>query len=154
MMAARMDHGVLVLAVLLAVASTPDVTGANADACEGTEEDPRPERAPDPSLKGAVAKICRKGTCQRAGFPGEVRVWRNKQDRVRLLEYRGYGCFHFSISYYDPKGKFLVAQATGPREPEEWDSPDDRKIRKLREGLTEAEYYDCSSRAPRYRDRE
>jgi hypothetical protein len=152
-MSGRMEH-VLGLAVLLAAVSRLDVPRANAGASEGAAEDPRPERSPDPALKRSVSKICRKGTCQRAGFPGEVRVWRNTQGKVRLLEYNGMGCFHAAISYYDPKGKFLVAQTTGPREPEDWNSPDDRKIRKLREGLTEAEYYDCSERTPRYRDRE
>jgi hypothetical protein len=149
-MSVKMKHPVLPLALLLA--TVPLAMGqANAGASQVV--DARPDRSPDPALQRAVAKICRKApTCPSRTPPGEVRVWRNKQGKVRLLEYYGMGCNHASISYYDPKGKFLVAQTPGPREPEDWNSPDDQKIRKLRAGLTEAEYYDCSERTPRYRD--
>lgn len=147
----------IVPGIVLALAAVPivDLARAHADASDPAPKQPEKGWSSEPALLRAVAKICRKGSCQRQGTLSLVQVWRNKQGKVRLLEYNGGGCFHAHITYHDPAGRFLVAQASGPREPEDWNSPDDRKIRKLHDGLTEAEYYACNdTKTPRVRARE
>jgi hypothetical protein len=101
------------------------------------------ERRRAVALGRAVYKICRKGKCQRSDLPVRVRVWRDKKGAARVLEYRTLGCSDGMVTFHDASGKFLVEEQTGPREPDEWDSPDDRKITRLLSGLTKAESYSC-----------
>jgi hypothetical protein len=105
---------------------------------EGLAERPR-----DAALTRAVNKICREGRCQRDDALTTVTVWRDKKSAPRLLRYESAGCSHPAIAYHDARGKFLVAEQTGPREPNEWNSPRDRKIDRLKSGLTAAESYSC-----------
>jgi hypothetical protein len=154
MLRLAIKRSVLGMALVLVTAYEGGMTRADGSASNLAEERAEMERPPDPAVLRAVVKICRKGGCQRTGRVSYVQVWRNEQGKVRLLEYNGTGCFHAHVTYHDPAGKFLVAQTSGPRDPEEWDSPDDRKIRKLHTGLSEAEYYACGTKTARFRARE
>jgi hypothetical protein len=68
---------------------------------------------------------------------------RDQKGQAALLIYKGTGCSHWQITYHDVWGNRLVSQQTGPREPDEWNSPDDQKIEQLRAGLVEAEGHAC-----------
>jgi hypothetical protein len=73
-----------------------------------------------------------------------VDVLRDGKGNAALLVYKSMGCSHMHITYHDLAGTFLVSQQTGPREPDEWNSPDDQNIERLRTGLVEAEGHACS----------
>jgi hypothetical protein len=106
------------------------------------------ERPRDPSLARAIKKICRTGGCQQNPALTDVRVWRDKKATARVLVYRSTGCHDVLVTYHDVSGRLLVTEQTGPREPDEWNSPDDRKIDKLLSGLTAAESYPCHGIPP------
>jgi len=98
----------------------------------------------DPVLPAVLARLCSDGDCQGRGHTGLITVLRDKEKNVALLVYTAMGCSHPRITYHDRYGKFLVAQQSGPREPDEWNSPSDRKISELRQGLSETEHHGCS----------
>lgn len=101
-------------------------------------------RTPDPELLPAMQQLCLRGTCRGPdGRDGSVDVMRDQKGQAALLIYKGTGCSHWQIAYHDVWGNRLVSQQTGPREPDEWNSPDDQKIERLRAGLVEAEGHAC-----------
>jgi acetyl esterase/lipase len=101
-------------------------------------------KTPDPELLAAMQQVCLRGNCRGPdGRDSSVDVMRDQKGQAALLIYKGTGCSHWQISYHDVWGNRLVSQQTGPREPDEWNSPDDQKIERLRAGLVEAEGHAC-----------
>jgi hypothetical protein len=128
---------VFVLAMIVAGA-------AGAGAKEGARAKRTPPAKAVKTLDGVLEKICATGSC-RGG--ATVHIWRDRRGRARLLVYQGaYGsCSHPPINYYDPKGKLLLADGTGPREPEEWNDPKLKRIQKMKLDLDlyDADTYGC-----------
>jgi acetyl esterase/lipase len=106
-------------------------------------------RTPDPELLPVLRDICLRGSCKGPdGRDGSVDVLRDGKGNAALLVYKSMGCSHMQITYHDLSGTFLVSQQTGPREPDEWNSPSDQKIERLRAGLVEAEGHACRRLTP------
>jgi hypothetical protein len=123
--------------------------GDYSKALEGELDKLRANRAPDTALLPVLQQLCFRGSCKGAdGLGGSVDVMRDRKGNAALLIYTGIGCPHKQVTYHDVRGTFLVAEQTGPREPDEWNSPDDQKIQRLRAGLVEAEGHACSRLSP------
>jgi hypothetical protein len=130
---------VVVLAVIVA-----GVSGAGAGAKEGGRSKKAPPAKAVKTLDRVLERICATGSC-RGG--ATVHIWRDPKGRARLLVYQGAhgSCSHPPINYYDPKGKLLLADGTGPREPEEWNDPKLKRIQKMKLDLDlhDADTYGC-----------
>jgi len=127
---------------MASLACVPAILGASGDAATAPRRDD-PGSPRDVALARAVDKICRRGKCQRSDTLTKVEVWRDKRSRARLLVYTSTGCSETIVTYHDVAGRFLVAELGGPREPDEWNAPEDRKIERLKTGLKAAESYLC-----------
>jgi hypothetical protein len=138
-----MDFLVLVAAVLATLAVPDSRAGSTVDDGSGSSRKDRPDSRA--ALAGVLTKVCDQGSCQDSdGGRALVGVWRNKEGKIGAVVYRGYACPHASVTYHDAQGKFLIAAQTGPREPDEWNSRDDQKIKALMTGLKEVESESCA----------
>jgi hypothetical protein len=99
-------------------------------------------------LDRVLTRICAAATCRGAkgaSLDASIHIWRDKRGRARLLEYRGSysACSHPPINYYDVTGKLLLADGTGPREPEEWNRPELKRIHDMQLDLHEDDGIVC-----------
>jgi hypothetical protein len=138
-----MDLLVLVAAVLAAVAVPDSRTGATVKnrANSSSRKDPPDSHA---ELAGVLKMVCIQGSCRDAdGGRALVAAWRDKEGKLGAIVYRGFACPHGSVTYHDAQGKYLLAEEGGLREPNEWNSPNDQKIKALMIGLKEVESESC-----------
>ncbi len=143
----KLSRGVLLLAALFAGAAFIGPTAGIAAAPDSRPTRPERKQARERPLARIVEDICAKGRCRDSeGSPGTaIQVWRDKRGKVAMLVYQGsYGaCPHPPIVYYDAKGKLLMADGTGPREPEDWNTPKMKMIGEMKRTLQEAERRPC-----------
>jgi hypothetical protein len=138
-----MDLLVLVGAVLAVVAVPDSRAGSTADnGANSTGRKERPDSNPD--LASVLSWVCIQGRCRDAdGGRALVGAWRNNEGKIGAIVYRGFACPHGSVTYHDAQGKYLTAEEGGLREPNEWNSPNDQKIKALMTGLKEVESESC-----------
>jgi hypothetical protein len=138
-----MDFLVLAAAVLAALA-VPDSRAGLAVENGTNSRSGKDRRDSTPDLADVLKSVCIQGSCRDAdGGRALVAAWRNKEGKIGAIVYRGFACPHGSVTYHDAQGDFLLAEEGGLREPNEWNSPNDRKIEALMTGLKEAESESC-----------
>jgi hypothetical protein len=129
-------------ATALAAVALPSPRVGLAD--DGTTKTKPAERL-NPELARVLKDLCIRGGCRDSdGGRALVGVWRDKDGKIGAIVYRGFACPHATITYHDAKGKLLLVEQTGPREPDEWNSPNDKKINALMAGLKEVESESCA----------